>query len=96
MVDCRSETPLVSGQQEVDRHNTRMLNIKPLTPRLSVQAFTKAIDDDNRSTVSDQSAKALSSTFFFDSATTKSATEIGEAVGTGDYPKFLFSEYFPY
>jgi hypothetical protein len=46
MDECRSETPFVSGQQEVDRRNARMLNIKPLVPRLSVQAFTKAIDDD--------------------------------------------------
>ena len=88
MVDCRSETPLAPGQQEVERHTARMLNIKPLAPRLSDQAFTKAIDDDKRSTASGQSAKALSPALFFDSATSKSAAEIGEAAGTGDYPKF--------
>ena len=88
MNDCRSETALEPEQQEVDRRPVRMLNIKPLTPRLSAQAFTKAIDDDNRSSVSDQSANALSPALFFDSATVKSASEIGEAVGTGDYPGF--------
>jgi hypothetical protein len=65
-----------------------MLNIKPLTPRLSAQAFTKVIDDDNRSVASGQSAKAQSPSLFFDSATAKSAAEIGEETGTGDYPKF--------
>jgi hypothetical protein len=64
-----------------------MSNIKPLAPRLSVQTLTKAIDDDKLSAVSGQSAKALSPAIFFDSATAKSATEIGEVVGTGDYPK---------
>ena len=88
MVDCRSETPLAPGQQEVDRRNARMLHIKSLAPRLSAQAFTKAIDDDKRSTASGQSAKALSPALFFDSATSKSAAEIGEAAGTGDYPGF--------
>ena len=88
MVDCRSETPLAPGQEEVDRHNARMLNIKPLVPRLSDQVFTKAIDDDKRSAASDRSTKTLSSALFFDSATTKSATEIGEGAGTGVYPEF--------
>ena len=46
-----------------------MLNIKSLTPRLSVQAFTKSIDDDK---CSGQSVKALSPALFFDSATDKS------------------------
>jgi len=88
MDECRSETPLAPEQHAVDRHNVRMLNIKPLVPRLSAQAFTKALDDDKRSVVSDQSAKALSPAFFFDSATAKSAAEIGEAAGTGGYPGF--------
>ncbi len=88
MDECRSETPLVPGQQEVDHRNARMLNIKSLVPRLSVQTFTKVFDDDKRSAASDQSAKALSSAIFFDSATGKSAVEIGEATGTGDYPGF--------
>jgi hypothetical protein len=88
MDECRRETPLAPGQQEVDHHNARMLNIKPLVPRLSTQAFTKAIDDDKLSAVSDQSTKALSPTLFFDSATGKSAAEIGEATGTGDYSGF--------
>jgi hypothetical protein len=87
MDEYRSETPLVSEQQEVDRRNARMLHIKALTPRLSAQAFTKAIDDDKRSATSDQSAKALSPTVFFDSATVKSATETDEAAGTGEYPR---------
>jgi hypothetical protein len=65
-----------------------MLNIKPLTPRLSAHTFTKAIDNDKRSASSDQFAKALSPALFFDSATAKSAAEIGEAAGTGDYPGF--------
>jgi hypothetical protein len=64
-----------------------MLNIKSLSPRLSAQAFTKAIDDDKRSAVSGQSVKALSPTLFFDSATAKAAAQIGETAGTGDYPK---------
>ena len=88
MDECRNETTLTPGQHEVERLNARMLNIKPLAPRLSDQAFTKAIDDDNRSSVSDQSANALSPALFLDSATVKSASEIGEAVGTGDYPGF--------
>jgi hypothetical protein len=78
MVDCRSETPLAPGQQEVDRRNARMLNIKPLAPRLSAQALTKGIDDDKRSAASGQSDKVLSPSLFFDSATAKSADEIGE------------------
>jgi hypothetical protein len=82
------ETPLAPGLQEVDRRNARMLNIKPLTPRLSAQTFTEAIDDDKRSAASGQSAKALSSALFFDSTTAKSAAEIGETTGTGDYPGF--------
>jgi hypothetical protein len=53
-----------------------------------MDAFTKAIDDDKCSAVSGQSTKALSPTLFFDSATAKSASEIGEAVGTGDHPGF--------
>jgi hypothetical protein len=52
---------------------------------LSAQAFTKTIDDDKRSAVSGQSAKALSPALFFDSVITKSAVEIGEAEGTGDF-----------
>ena len=88
MDECRSETPLAPEQHVVDRRNVRMLNIKPLSPRLSGQAFTKTLDDDKRSVVSGQSAKALSPAFFFDSATDKSAAEIGEAAGTGDYPGF--------
>ena len=84
MNDCRSETVLEPEQQEVDRHPVRMLNIKPLAPRLSAQVFTKAFDDDKRSVASGQSAKALSPALFFDSASAKSAAEIGEAVGTGD------------
>ncbi len=62
--------------------------IKLLAPRLSVQTFTNTIDDDKRSAVSDQSAKALSPAPFFDSVTAKSAAQIGETTGTGDYPKF--------
>jgi hypothetical protein len=88
MVDYRSETPLAPGQQEVDRHNARMLHIKPLAPRLSAQALTIAIDDDKRSAASGQSAQALLPALLFDSLTAKSAAEIGEAAGTGDYPKF--------
>ena len=88
MEECRSETPLASEQQEVDRRNVRMLNIKPQAPRFSAQAFTKAIDDDKRSVASGQSAKVLSPALFFDSATAKSADEIGESAGTGDYPGF--------
>lgn len=88
MVDCRSETPLAPGQQEVDRRNARMLHIKPLAPRLSAQALTIAIDDDKRSAASGQSAQALLPALFFDSVTAKSAAEIGEPAGTGDYPKF--------
>jgi hypothetical protein len=83
-----TETPLTQGQEEVDHHNEWMLNIKPLSPRLSVHTFTKAIDDDKRSAASDQSAKALLPALFFDSATAKSTAEIGEAAGTGDYPGF--------
>jgi hypothetical protein len=78
MVDFRSETPLTPGQQEVDRRNARMLNIKPLAPRLSTQAFTEAIDDDKRSAASGQSVKAISPALLFDSATAKSAVQIGE------------------
>jgi hypothetical protein len=88
MVDCRSETPLTPGQQEVDRRNARMLHIKPLAPRLSTQVLTIAIDDDKRSAASGQSAQALLPMFFFDSVTAKSTAEIGESAGTGDYPKF--------
>ena len=88
MDECRSETPLAPEQHEGDRRNVRMLNIKPLVPRLSAQAFTKAIDDDKRSVASDQSAKVFSPALFFDSATAKSAAEIGETSGTGDYPGF--------
>jgi len=87
MVDCRSETPLAPGQEEVDRHNARMLNIKPLAPRLSDQAFTKAIDDYKRSAASGQSVKALSPALFFDSTTAKPVAQIGETERTGDYPK---------
>ena len=54
-------------------------------PRLSAQAFSKSIDDEKLSVVSGQSAKALSSALFFESVNTKSAAEIGEAAGTGDY-----------
>jgi hypothetical protein len=88
MDECRNETPLTPGQQEVKRHNDRMLNINTLVPRLSVQTFTKVIDDDKRSSALGQSVKELLSTVFFDSANAKSATEIGEATGTGDYPGF--------
>jgi hypothetical protein len=42
-------------------------------PRLSAQAFSKAIDDEKRSVASGQSAKALSPAIFFESATAKSA-----------------------
>ena len=73
MNDCRSETALEPEQQEVDRRPVRMLNIKPLTPRLSAQAFTKAFDDDKRSVASAQSAKVLSSALFFEATTAKSA-----------------------
>jgi hypothetical protein len=38
--------------------------------------------------VSGRSAKALSPALFFESATAKSAAEIGEAAGTGNYPGF--------
>jgi hypothetical protein len=88
MNDCRSETALEPEQQEVDRRPVRMFNIKPLAPRTSAQAFAKAFDDDKRSVASGQSAKALSPAPFFDSATAKSAAEIGEAAGTGVYPAF--------
>jgi hypothetical protein len=58
-------------------------------PRLSAQTFSKAIDDEMRSVASGQSAKTFSpALFFFESATTKSAAEIGEASGTGDYQGF--------
>jgi hypothetical protein len=60
MDEYRSKTTLVPGQQEVDRRNAWMLNIKPPVPRLSAQTFTKAIDDDKRSAVSVHSVKALS------------------------------------
>jgi hypothetical protein len=46
-------------------------------PRLSDQAFSKAIDDEKRSVVSGQSVKTLSPALFFESATVKSAAEIG-------------------
>ena len=85
------ETPLAPGLQEVDRRNARMLNIKPLDPSLSDQALIKVIDDDMCSAASGQSTKTLSPALFFDSATVKSVTEIGEAVGTGDYPGFSAS-----
>jgi hypothetical protein len=86
MNDCRSETALEAEHQEVYRRPVRMFNIKPLAPRTSAQAFAKAFGDDKRSVASGQSSKALSPAFFFDSATTKSAAEIGETSGTGDYP----------
>jgi hypothetical protein len=57
-------------------------------PRLSAQAFSKAIDDEKRSVASGQSPKALSPALFFESATAKSDAEIDEAVGTGDYQGF--------
>ncbi len=38
--------------------------------------------------VSGQSAKALSTALFFESATVKSTPDIGEEAGTGDYPGF--------
>jgi hypothetical protein len=57
-------------------------------PRLSTQAFSKALDDEKRSVASGQSAKSLSPALFFESATAKSAAEIGEATGTGDYQGF--------
>jgi hypothetical protein len=50
--------------------------------------LTIAIDDDKCSAASGQSAQALLPALFFDSVTAKSAVEIGEAAGTGDYPKF--------
>jgi hypothetical protein len=56
-----------------------------VNPRLSAQTFSKVIDDEKRSVASGQSVKALSSALFFESATVKSAAEIGEAAGTGDY-----------
>ena len=52
-------------------------------PRLSAQAFSKAIDDEKCSVTSRQSAQTLSSALFFESATAKSAAEIGELAGTG-------------
>ena len=54
-----------------------------VNPRLSAQAFSKAIDDENRSVASGQSSKTLSPALFFESATAKSAAEIGESAGTG-------------
>ena len=87
MDGSRSETTLTSDQQ-VECRNTRMLNIKPLVPRISDQVFTKAFDDDKHSITSGQFGKKLSPTLFFDVATSKTATEIGESVGTGDYPGF--------
>ena len=63
-------------------------------PRLSARVFSKAIDDEKRSVASGQSAKALSPALFFESATTKSAAEIGEAVGTGDYAGLDKKWYF--
>jgi hypothetical protein len=49
-----------------------------VNPRLSGQTFSKVIDDEKRSVASGQSVKALSSALFFESATAKSAAEIGE------------------
>ena len=48
-------------------------------PRVSDQAFSKAIDDDKRSVASGQPVNPLSPAFFFESTTAKSAAEIGEA-----------------
>ncbi len=50
-------------------------------PRVSVQVFSKAIDDDKRSVASGQSANPLSPALFFESTTAKSSAEIGEAAG---------------
>ena len=55
------------------------------SPRVSAQTFSKSIDDDKRSVASGQSAKPLSPPLFFESTTAKSAAEIGEAAGTGNY-----------
>ena len=57
-------------------------------PRVSAQVFSKAIDDEKRSVTSGQFAKPLSPALFFESTTDKSATEIGEAAGTGNYQGF--------
>ena len=65
-----------------------------VNPRLSVQAFSKAIDDEKRSVASDQSAKTISPALFFESATAKSSAEICEAAGTGDYAGLDKNWYF--
>jgi hypothetical protein len=57
-------------------------------PRVSVQVFSKAIDDDKRSVASGKSAKPLSPALFFESTTAKSSSEIDEAEGTGNYQGF--------
>ncbi len=55
---------------------------------MSAQAFSKSIDDEKRSVVWGQSSKPISPALFFESTTDKSATEIGEAAGTGNYQGF--------
>jgi hypothetical protein len=71
------------------KRESKAMDSKLLAPkRVSAQAFSKAIDDDKRSVASGQSAKPLSPALFFESSTAKSAAEIGEAVGTGNYPGF--------
>ena len=70
-----------------ENRESKAMDSKLLAPkRVSVRAFSKAIDDDKRSVASGQSAKPLSPALFFESSTAKSAAEIGEAAGTGDYP----------
>jgi hypothetical protein len=84
------EAQAAQVEQEFRREEIReskAMDSKLLAPkRVSAQAFSKAIDDDKRSVASGQSAKPLSPALFFESSTAKSAAEIGEAAGTGDFP----------
>jgi hypothetical protein len=74
-----------------DKRESKAMDSKLLAPkfnanpRVSAQAFSKTIDDDKSSVASGQSAQSLSPALFFESTTVKSSTEIGEAVGTGNY-----------
>jgi len=80
--------PAQADQAEAqEKRESKAMDSKLLAPkRVSAQAFSKAIDDDKRSVASGQSAKPLSPALFFESSTAKSAAEIGEAAGTGDFP----------
>jgi hypothetical protein len=82
--------PAQADQAEAqEKRESKAMDSKLLaSKRVSAQAFSKAIDDDMRSVASGQSTKPLSPALLFESSTAKSAAEIGEAVGTGNYPGF--------